>query len=345
MSAQSVPPTGVGRSRCVYSSLFLFVFIAFAVQARAAAAKPTNTECLACHSDPTLTHEVNGKQKSLAVDEKKFDASIHSSFTCVDCHEDLKTAPHDATPAKVPCAKCHSDADQAYSHSTHAEAIKNRHNGDAPTCTACHGGAHEILPPSDEKSKVYRSNIPATCATCHDKKYVMEAAGLSSTTFSNYETSVHGKAVAAGSMKAAVCTDCHGSHEILTAADPKSTIYRPNVPQTCAKCHESERAEFMQSIHGQSMARGNWQAPVCVDCHGIHTIKASTDPTSSVYGQNLARATCANCHESMRMGQDYGFAGRRATTYMASYHGLASKLGSTVVANCASCHGAHNILP
>src|SRR5262249_9219336 len=32
-------------------------------------------------------------------------------------------------------------------------------------------------------------------------------------------------------------------------------------------------------------------------------------------------------------------------TYLASYHGLASKLGSQVVANCASCHGVHNILP
>src|SRR6202007_1864288 len=51
------------------------------------------------------------------------------------------------------------------------------------------------------------------------------------------------------------------------------------------------------------------------------------------------------CHEGMRMSQEFGFSGRRVTTYMASYHGLAAKLGSTVVANCASCHGAHSILP
>ncbi len=37
--------------------------------------------------------------------------------------------------------------------------------------------------------------------------------------------------------------------------------------------------------------------------------------------------------------------GQRASTYLASYHGLASKMGSQVVANCASCHGVHNILP
>ena len=37
--------------------------------------------------------------------------------------------------------------------------------------------------------------------------------------------------------------------------------------------------------------------------------------------------------------------GRRETTYLASYHGLAARGGSQVVANCASCHGVHNILP
>ncbi len=329
--------------------LFALILIGIAVPGAAAgrpSAKPTNADCLACHGDSTLTHEVNGKPVSLGVDEKKFTASIHGSmFTCVDCHDDLKSAPHETTPAKVSCSKCHADADKAYSHSVHAEAIKSRHNGDAPTCTACHGGPHEILPAADPGSKVYRTNIPATCGACHGQKYVMEQAGLSSAAFTNYESSVHGKAVAAGDMKAAVCTDCHGAHEILSARDPNSSINQFNVPNTCAKCHDNIRQEYMQSIHGQAVARGNTEAPVCTDCHGIHTIKAPTDPTSSVYGQNLARATCAKCHESMRLSQEFGFSGHRASTYMASYHGLASKLGSTVVANCASCHGAHNILP
>jgi cytochrome b subunit of formate dehydrogenase len=101
----------------------------------------------------------------------------------------------------------------------------------------------------------------------------------------------------------------------------------------------------MSSIHGQALTRGNWQAPVCTDCHGIHTIKAPSDPASSVSAYNLARSTCARCHESVRLAGEFGFEGRRGSTYLASYHGLASKAGSNVVANCASCHGAHNILP
>jgi cytochrome b subunit of formate dehydrogenase len=84
---------------------------------------------------------------------------------------------------------------------------------------------------------------------------------------------------------------------------------------------------------------------VCTDCHGIHSIKSHVDPDSPVAAQNLAQATCARCHEGMRLSQEFGVEGRRETTYLASYHGLASRLGSQVVANCASCHGVHNILP
>ena len=47
----------------------------------------------------------------------------------------------------------------------------------------------------------------------------------------------------------------------------------------------------------------------------------------------------------MRLSQEFGIQARRATTYLASYHGLASRLGSQVVANCASCHGTHSIFP
>ena len=142
-----------------------------------------------------------------------------------------------------------------------------------------------------------------------------------------------------------MCTDCHGSHEILGAADAKSSIFKFNVPKTCGTCHGSVEREFDQSTHGQAILRGQWQAPVCTDCHGIHSIQSHKDPTSPVSAQNLAEGTCARCHEGVRLSREFGFEAGRVSTYMASYHGLASQRGSTVVANCASCHGVHNILP
>jgi cytochrome b subunit of formate dehydrogenase len=328
-----------------FGFLCLFLFFIPASAANKPAPKPTNDDCLACHGDSTIATEVNGKQVSLYVNADAFKSSIHGTmFTCVDCHSDVKTSPHETTPTKVSCAQCHADQQAAYNRSYHAKAIKAG-DGQAATCTNCHGSPHELLPASDPKSRVNHANIPATCGGCHGQKFVMAASGHSAQVFVSYEESVHGKAVAAGSEKAAVCTDCHGSHEILAASDAKSPIFKFNVPATCAKCHNNVEEQFAQSIHGQAIAHGNWQAPVCTDCHGIHSIKAHLDPNSSVAAANLSQVTCARCHEGVRLSQEFGVEGRRSTTYLASYHGLASKLGSQVVANCASCHGVHNILP
>jgi cytochrome b subunit of formate dehydrogenase len=173
----------------------------------------------------------------------------------------------------------------------------------------------------------------------------MESNGESTQPFNSYQESVHGRAVEKGSAKAAVCTDCHGDHEILSAKDAKSPIYKFNVPATCGKCHGAVQQTFVESIHGQALARGNGLAPVCTDCHGIHTIKSHIDPNSSVSDQNIARTTCAHCHEGVRLTQEFGVAGNRVSSYMDSYHGLAAEGGSAVVANCASCHGVHNIFP
>ena len=287
--------------------------------------------CTSCHEEPA----------------KELPKSVHSILgagACVSCHGSAHEMQAADKVLPQRCSTCHEDAVHGYQLGVHAVARKD---GDkqAPTCTACHSSAHQILPASDLNSPVSHANIPSTCARCHIQKFIMERAGFSTQPFYSYEESVHGKAVMAGSKKAAVCTDCHGVHEIRAANDDKSSIFKFNVPATCGKCHEAVGQEFMQSIHGQAITHGNSQAPVCTDCHGIHSIKSHIDPNSSVAAQNLARTTCARCHEGVRLSQELGVEGRRSTTYLASYHGLASRLGSQVVANCASCHGVHNILP
>ncbi|MBZ5567934.1 MAG: cytochrome b/b6 domain-containing protein [Acidobacteriia bacterium] len=328
-----------------------FLFLIFSGASSWAAKQPkqpkiTDAECIACHADAGLTKEVNGKPVSLAVDQEKFKGSVHGMFGCTDCHTDIKSAPHETPPATPKCATCHAEENAAYNRGFHAQAVKH---GDklAATCQDCHGRVHEILPITDPKSKVHRSNIPATCGTCHGQKFVMEASGHSAQPFINYEESVHGKSVAkeGDKSKAAVCTDCHGAHDILNGADPKSSIAKANVPFTCGKCHTEVEQKYIASIHGQAVTKGNWQAPVCTDCHGIHTIKAPSNPSSSVSALNISRYTCGRCHENVRLASEFGMPAGRESTYLASYHGLASESGSTVVANCASCHGAHDILP
>ncbi|MBI2677693.1 MAG: cytochrome b/b6 domain-containing protein [Candidatus Koribacter versatilis] len=283
-----------------------------------------------------------GKTKGLQVDPKTFHDSIHGALECAACHADVNDVPHDPAPKPVACETCHADQHSAYQKGIHG-AAKAKGVAAVPGCTACHGDAHSIVPAADPKSKVSRANIPQTCGACHGVKFVMEGRGLSAQPFLSYEQSVHGKAVAAGSATAAVCTDCHGAHDILRASDPKSPIFKFNVPQTCGRCHEKIAQAYAPSVHGEALARGNWQSAGCTDCHGIHSIKSHLDPESSVASAALARTTCAQCHEGVRLSQEFGVASQRASSYMDSYHGLASKMGSAVVANCASCHGVHNI--
>ena len=332
----------VGKLRALAIAVLLLSWTSLA----RAQHKPKDAECLACHADPTLsTTGAGGKTVSLTVDAEKMKQSIHGGmFSCVDCHKDVKSSPHEATPAKIACAQCHADQQAAYKHSFHATARKPD-GSPAATCVDCHGDAHSILPASDPKSPVSHSNIPATCGACHGQKVLMESNGGSSQVFVAYQDSVHGRAVKNGSQTAAVCTDCHGSHQILPANDARSLVNKFNVPTTCGRCHADIQSVFMQSIHGQAIARGNGLAPVCTDCHGIHTIKAPSDPNSSVSDRNLSTTTCARCHQGVRLTQEFGVAGSRVSTYLDSYHGLASQGGSVVVANCASCHGVHNILP
>jgi len=325
----------------VFNLLLACLFLSAAGHA---AQKPADDECLACHQDSTLTSETSGTSRSVHIDADKFKNSVHGQvFSCVDCHTDVKVVPHQITPAKLNCGSCHSEAQSAYQHSLHAKAKAG--NGASAGCTDCHGNVHEILASSDPKSRTYHANISATCGTCHNQKFVMERAGRNTQGFLAYQESVHGQALAKGVANAAVCTDCHGAHEILMAADAKSPIFKFNVPATCGKCHKGVQAEFDQSSHGQAVARGDSQAPVCTDCHGIHSIKRVAEADSPVSGQNLAEQTCARCHEGVRLSEEFGVEGGRLSTYLASYHGLASRRGSNIVANCASCHGAHNILP
>ncbi len=306
--------------------------------------KLTDKDCLACHSDPTLNANVNGKTASLYVNENKLKNSVHGMFTCVDCHKDVTSLAHTAPPKHVACASCHTDAAQAYAHSIHAQKRK-RGGKAAAACQDCHGDAHQILAVNDSKSPVFHGNIPATCGRCHGQKFLMESYGLSNEPVISYQQSVHGHATANGSMNAAVCTDCHGAHLILPAGNPQSPIYKFNVPATCGRCHTRIGQAFSQSVHGQAIAHGNWLAPVCTDCHGIHSILPPRAPNSPVAYQNLSSDICARCHAGVRLSQEFGVPGGRVTTYFDSYHGLAAEGGSLVAANCSSCHGVHNILP
>jgi formate dehydrogenase gamma subunit len=310
-----------------------------------AGAQMSTEDCLGCHSDATAAKDLGGgRMKSVHVEPEAFSNSVHGVFGCTDCHTDIEDYPHEPRVQAVDCANCHGDASEAWKISRHAKGFVsgNRH---AAGCLSCHGGnPHRIVPTSDPRSPVAHANVPRTCGACHGQKMVMETAGVRTQPVFAYQDSVHGRAVAGGSEKAAVCTDCHNHHDVLGANEQSSPIFRFNIPSTCGKCHGDVTDVFMASVHGQGVARGSSQSPVCTTCHGIHNIKEHIDPNSSVAAMNIARTTCGQCHGSVRMTAEFGLSSRRIRSYEDSYHGLAKRLGSDQAANCASCHGVHNIL-
>jgi cytochrome b subunit of formate dehydrogenase len=216
-------------------------------------------------------------------------------------------AASDAAPA---CTSCHEQG-QKLAKSAHA----------ALSCDTCHE-SHEKVP--------HPANIPKpACLTCH-----ADQAG-------DYDKGVHGQARKGGNEGAPDCSLCHGgAHELLA---PKSLAFRGAVPDTCGMCHTEVVEQYRGSVHGQALARGVTQAPLCTDCHGEHKILKHTNADSPVNGSNI-RDTCGSCHGDVRLTRKFGMPNDRLVSFDSSFHGLAAKSGSQTVANCASCHGVHNIL-
>ncbi|HWC97034.1 MAG TPA: cytochrome b/b6 domain-containing protein [Candidatus Sulfopaludibacter sp.] len=168
------------------------------------------------------------------------------------------------------------------------------------------------------------------CTTCH-----ADQAG-------DYAQSAHGLARKAGNEGTPDCGLCHGSaHELLP---PKSQAFRMAVPDTCAMCHTDVVEQYRASVHGKALANGITQAPLCTDCHGEHKIVKHTNEASPVNAAHI-RDTCGSCHNDVRLTRKFGLPSDRLVSFDSSFHGLAAKAGSQTVANCASCHGVHNILP
>jgi cytochrome b subunit of formate dehydrogenase len=216
--------------------------------------------------------------------------------------------------ADKPAAECTSCHEQG------AKLAKSAHS--ALTCDTCHE-SHDKVPHPANIAK------PA-CVNCH-----ADQAG-------DYDKGVHGQARKGGNEGAPDCALCHGSaHELLA---PKSQAFRMAVPDTCGMCHTEVVAQFRESVHGQALARGVTQAPLCTDCHGEHKILKHTNAESSVNNAHI-RDTCGSCHGNVRLTKKFGMPSDRLVSFDSSFHGLAAKSGSQTVANCASCHGVHNILP
>ena len=235
-------------------------------------------------------------------------AAAISDSDCLDCHGIETLSKTNAAGREI----------SLFVDSAKLAASVHRSN----SCVSCHADATAQHP---DDNKILQ---PVNCAICHARETA------------SYGASVHGLAIKAGDQTAATCQDCHDSHDILPPNSPASPLCFSRQAETCGQCHVQEAADWEKSVHGKAIASGDRDAPTCTDCHSEHKIQALKNGSPLEISD-----VCSRCHASVYLDQKYNLPADRVTTYLESYHGLAAQNGSTVVANCASCHGYHKILP
>lgn len=300
--------------------------------------------CMKCHQSGLLSKTLkSGAKKSLFIDLNSLRKSVHKSVPCIGCHKNAKDYPHEKDPGSK-CESCHEIQQKEYSNSAHGRLYIAK-DPDVPGCSTCHG-SHNIISSKNSDSPTFPLNLIKVCLSCHADERIERRHKLpGAEVIKAYEKSVHGMAATRlGLTVSAICNDCHGSHDIRPADDPRSLRNKINIPIICARCHPSIYDKYKESVHGKAIQAGIAEAPVCTDCHGEHTIYIATDPKSRIAPKNIPK-TCSSCHEEKSIIGKFNLPGRRLETYEASYHGIVNKYGRAVAANCTSCHGFHDIRP
>lgn len=308
--------------------------------------------CLSCHTD--APEDISGRMAEFSLPETpgEFANMIHGDdLECSDCHgahnvlkvDTLASPVHPVNLAQT-CNECHDDVVEEFMKSEHSVALEEGFET-APTCIFCHN-EHQAITITGNGSKMSRQLEVETCLSCHlDSEGVSERMTHTSSFIGGYKTSVHGRKFFEGDTTVAICSDCHGAHGALKAGDALSKVNKFNIAKTCGKCHTEIAEVYNASVHGDALREGLQDAPTCTDCHGEHNILEHTVANSPVAQGNVAVQVCGPCHNSVRLASKFGLPESNYSSYQDSYHGLAVRFGSTEVANCASCHGVHNILP
>jgi len=242
------------------------------------------------------------------------------------------SAATDVTPETAKCLTCHGDRDlevtapaggQARSLWVDPDTLAGSVHASL-ACTDCHAEAAETPHP--------HSPGPPACESCHPGEQDIVAG------------SVHGQALRRGDADAPRCGDCHGGHDILPVADPRSRVNVLSVATTCARCHSSPEfakhhepvvsdplAQYRDSVHGIAvLTERNPKAASCTACHGGHDIRDNQDPASSIFHATVAK-TCGACHA------------RELADYDRSVHGQALARGVREAPTCTDCHGEHHV--
>lgn len=189
-------------------------------------------------------------------------------------------------------------------------------------CVVC----HQTL--EDKPSALFKNDIHhrkgISCADCHGGNPNVE----------DMEESMSKKAgfigVPKGDEISKMCASCHGD-------DQKMKQYGSRLP--------TDQYEMLRSsVHGKLSLTGKERIAQCTTCHGAHGILPASNPASPVHPVRVVN-TCSQCHANARFMQTYNpsLPVDQREKYRTSVHGVRNAKGDAKVAQCASCHGSHEI--
>jgi predicted CXXCH cytochrome family protein len=264
--------------------------------------------------------------------------------------------------AKDSCIECHANLDGNLRRRPR-NSPSDIHAQAGLGCADCHGGDHttDDYEASMSRAKgswanrAHPSPRPARAAAndanlMHKYKPQQRVDQMT-----QYQTSVHGKRLAAGDDAVATCIDCHSVHDIRAVKDALSPVHPLRLPGTCAHCHAdrahmakykietNQFSEYRTSVHWEAVSkRGDLSAPTCASCHGNH---GATPPQVS----SIANV-CGTCHvlfEELYNKSPHQpvFSGMGAGGCVVCHNNHAIKMPSVAMlagsqAVCAQCHDA-----
>ncbi|MDP2168469.1 MAG: cytochrome c3 family protein [Thermodesulfovibrionales bacterium] len=261
--------------------------------------------CTDCHADVSLDSHPSAQYKSI----RDFAASI--SRSCRNCHTDdqiLAKPMHNQAVSRAnapPCSDCHGShsirksselkqnaSNSQYCLSCHQKQFSVTINGEKVSlsvneevlrqsvhsnhdCTDCHSAFSKEAHPVEKfgSRRELSISISGACKGCHQDKH------------KQLEGSIHFSMLKEGNLKAPVCTDCHGFHNVGRKAILETVAGVP-----CKKCHENIFEDYKESVHGVAKMSGKNAAPVCSSCHFAHEVKPALISRSP--GE-----TCLGCHK------------------------------------------------
>ena len=158
--------------------------------------------------------------------------------------------------------------------------------------------------PDDARSNTHPTNIPATCARCHEDAAMMGKYRLPTDQFTRFRRSAHGIALFdEQNFASPSCVGCHGTHSAL----PPSVTEIANV---CGRCHVLVSQSFDAGPHAQAARPASPSRSAAADTPATPPPRGATRDRPSTRARSAGARCPAGCRGRTRPPGNRAMQGR-----------------------------------